>query len=164
MTHGCKVSKALESFVEPEEKAHGRIESRYTDVFDASHFLSKWPEWLTINQIIRVRRTRTSTQKGQLKTSETITYYASNTPMKADLYAKIIREHWFIENKLHYVRDVAFKEDKKPKRVGALNYAVLLSAALNILRIQKCENISGQLYINSMNFNKMFSGLSDLVA
>jgi predicted transposase YbfD/YdcC len=162
--HGCKVGKALESFVEPEEKAHGRIESRCTDVFEAADFLSKWPEWLAIKQIIRVKRTRTTTQKEQLKTSETITYYASNTVMKADLYAKTIREHWFIENKLHYVRDVAFREDRTPKRVGALNYAVLLSAALNILRIQKCENISGQLFINSMNFKKMFNRFSNLVA
>ena len=84
--------------------------------------------------------------------------------MDANLYAKIIREHWFIENKLHHVRDVAFKEDKAPKRVGALNYAVLLSTALNILRIQKCKNINGQLYINPMDFNRMLNYLVELVA
>jgi predicted transposase YbfD/YdcC len=162
--HGCRVSAALESFVEPEAKAHGRIESRCGDVFDASDFLSKWPEWSAIKQIIRIKRTRAIIKKGQLKTSVTIAYYASNAIMDANLYAKIIREHWFIENKLHHVRDVAFKEDKAPKRVGALNYAVLLSTALNILRIQKCKNINGQLYINSMDFNRMLNYLVEIVA
>ncbi|MBE0361854.1 hypothetical protein PULV_a4259 [Pseudoalteromonas ulvae UL12] len=44
--------------------------------------------------------------------SYTSHFYVSSLAVKPELVAKVIREHWHIENRLHWVLDVVFKEDK----------------------------------------------------
>ena len=61
------------------------------------------------------------------------------------------REHWSIENKDHYVRDVAMKEYLSRIRINAHVFAKLRGFALNILRKNDVDNISHELYKNSMN-------------
>jgi hypothetical protein len=61
-------------------------------------------------------------------------YYLSRLPPDAVLLAQAIREHWSVENRLHRVLDVHFREDASPVRVGdgARNFAVLWHRALNL--------------------------------
>lgn len=63
-------------------------------------------------------------------------YYLSSLDQDADKTANAIRSHWHIENKLHWVLDVAFREDgSQIKRDnGASNLAVIRHAALNFFR------------------------------
>jgi len=154
--HGCNRFQALESHDDPWSKGHGRLEQRTCQVFDTSLMLKKWPEWKDVKRVIKVQRQRERLSMKRQCVTE-ISYYGSNLELSAKEFAKIIREHWWCENKNHYVKDTAFREDGTRKRVGAFNFAVLLSMALNILRINKSKNIRGDLYINTMNFDKMIS-------
>jgi len=70
---------------------------------------------------------------------------------------QIIINHWGIENKNHYVRDVSLQEDASRIRVNAYNLSVLRSLALNILRKNGVSNIKGELYENSIHWTRVFN-------
>jgi len=57
---------------------------------------------------------------------------------------KLWREHWHIENKLHYVRDVTFKEGKSQVRTGKIPQvmAALRNAAISLMRMSGATNIA----------------------
>ena len=57
---------------------------------------------------------------------------------------KLWREHWHIENKLHYVRDVTYKEDKSQVRKGKIPQvmAALRNAAITLMRVEGATNIA----------------------
>jgi hypothetical protein len=57
---------------------------------------------------------------------------------------KLWREHWHIENKLHWVRDVTFDEDRSQVRVGHIPQvmAALRNTAISLLRVWGAENIA----------------------
>jgi len=63
-------------------------------------------------------------------------YYISSLQVKPEDFQKAIRSHWSIENKLHWVLDVAFSEDASRKRQGnsAQNFSILKKIALNLLK------------------------------
>ena len=160
--HGCKRFKPLDRQEDPWEKGHGRIEQRTYEVFDTAKMLKKWPEWGQVKRVIRVERKRE--RLGERSASETeVSYYGSNQKLSAKEFAKLIREHWWCENKNHYPKDTAFNEDGTTKRVGAFNFSILVSLALNILRINKSTNIRGDLYLNAMDFNRMMNMVNPFV-
>ena len=80
--------------------------------------------------------------KNSTKPTETFTrYFISSCDETEAFFQKSIRSHWAIENKLHWVLDVAFGEDASRKRKGnaAQNYSLLLKIALNLLKNEKTE-------------------------
>lgn len=156
VVHGCGRSKPVDCHEEPWEKGHGRLEKRKYEVFDASEMLEKWPEWKEVRWIIRVERHRERLGKKGVNERE-ISYYGANCQRTAKEFGQAIRNHWWCENKNHYPKDTAFNEDGTTKRVGAFNFSVLVSIALNIMRINKSENIRGDLYLNTMNFDRMMN-------
>ncbi len=113
------------------EKNRGREETRTTSIFMP---LNNLPDgWPTLNRIVFVQREFTS--KG--KHHKTDSYYI--TDLKADdakYIAEGIRGHWYIENKLHYTKDVSMREDKtstKDKK-AASNLAIFRDVVFNILK------------------------------
>ena len=62
-----------------------------------------------------------------------------------------IRQHWGIENRSHYVRDVTFGEDQSRIRSKPAQFARLRSFALNILRANGTTNVNRELYLNAVN-------------
>ena len=70
-------------------------------------------------------------------------YYISSLPAKAALLGRTVRAHWGIENSMHRVLDLAFREDDCRIRIGEAprNFAVLRRIALNLLKNDKSTKL-----------------------
>lgn len=101
------------------------------------------------------------TRSGQWKRRFDTAYYVATTLEQAQGYAQIIRGHWGIENRNHYVRDVTLKEDASRIRRNPGIFARLRSFTLNILRNNHITNVSEALYDNALCLNnlKAYRGL-----
>jgi len=163
---GCKqvvdkIKKSKDKYIS-KEKNRNRKETRKVETFTSLRYFPKkikkgWGKYLKM--IIKVTRTRKTfnTKKKQWIDSSEISYYVSTIKLTAKQSAKAVRQHWGIENRNHYVRDVAMKEDKSRIRVMADMFVRLRSFALNILRVNKVENISQELYRNCLNIDRIFN-------
>lgn len=120
-----------------DNKGHGRVEVRrcWTMNIDAECG-APFDQWTALNGIVRVETQRTLGGKTSLEQRHYITSRCDFSPKDA-LAAS--RSHWGIENQLHWVLDVAFREDDCRVRVGnaAENFAVIRHVALNLLRAAK---------------------------
>lgn len=140
---------------EPYVKEHGRIEARTAKVFPAESLGEKWHHVESVIKIERERmvlNTKTATWIDKGETS----YYISTTIPSATKANEAVRGHWGIENKNHYVKDVSMKEDFSRIRVNPQNIARLRSFALNIMRHNNVKNISAELFLNVLDFGKLF--------
>ncbi len=113
------------------EKSRGRKEQRTVEVFLSP--VSGVEEWKGLQRIIHVKRQ--TTRKG--RTSSTDSYYITSLNIDdAKEFAKGIREHWSIENRLHWVKDVIQHEDDAgiKKGNGIETLSLLKNIAINICR------------------------------
>jgi predicted transposase YbfD/YdcC len=115
-----------------EGRAHGRDEVRVVRAMPIGqlpeHLRAPWCDLKTIVQVERVRVTDSvSLQRA---------YYITSHPARAKDLARRIRDHWKIENELHYCLDVTFGEDRRPIRsqYGAENFALVTRFALSLLK------------------------------
>lgn len=117
------------------DKDHGRIEIREYWVTSEIEWLESKPEWKGLQSICMVKSTRTI---GEEQTTET-RFYIYSLPPEAKRVGEAIRSHWGIENSLHWVLDMAFREDgcRKRKDNAAENFSVLRRIALNLLKQEK---------------------------
>lgn len=118
-------------------------------------------DWAScIQTVVQVQR---STDVFDTKTKQYINrqetaFYLSNYNLEnAEVSSRYVVQHWGIENKNHYVRDVSLQEDASRIRKNPYNLSVLRSTAMNILRKNKVLNIKGELYENSLQWTKVFS-------
>ncbi|MEG4841494.1 ISAs1 family transposase [Microcoleus sp. B9-D4] len=91
--------------------SHGRNIVRKVSVFDIPPMVSQSFEkskWSKITSLIKVEISGTRGKKDY----EHLAYYISSLSVPAEIFASKIRGHWLIENQLHWVKDVFFKEDK----------------------------------------------------
>jgi len=71
--------------------------------------------------------------------------------VSAEIFASKIRGHWLIENQLHWVKDVVFKEDIWPRHnyIGVTNLSLLTTIALNLYRFLGFLSLTcGQRWLN----------------
>ena len=123
------------------DKGHGRIESRECWVTtDIKWLTDLHPHWSTIKSIIKIKSTREI--KG--KTSSENRYYISSLTLEPPRILKAIRDHWGIENSLHWVLDMSFNEDySRIRKENAPHVmAIFRHVALNLLRTAKKERQS----------------------
>jgi predicted transposase YbfD/YdcC len=116
-------------------KGHGRIEIR--ECWTTAHpeylqALYKPEQWAGLQSVIKVCAERRLEEKTETKTR----YYISSLPGDAKQLLNAIRTHWHIENRLHWVLDLTFREDESRIRKGngAQNMAILRQMALNLLK------------------------------
>ena len=111
---------------------HGRVETRRYDVIGAIGWLDPANKWRGLAAIGRVVSERTVSK---VKSREA-RYYILSRRFTAKEFAKVSRNHWGIENSLHWILDVAFREDECRVHAGyaAENFTVLRHIALNLLK------------------------------
>lgn len=136
---GVKLSEAASSLVccQTVEKDHGRLEIRR--YYQSGHLgwfadLDKWEGLRSVGAVESIR------EVDGKKTVEW-RYYLASLPPDAQLFARAVRSHWGVENKVHWVMDVIFREDQSRARAGyaAENLATLRRLALNMLRKEQTK-------------------------
>jgi predicted transposase YbfD/YdcC len=124
-------SESIDRYKSRPENDHGRIETR--EILTASaDWLEKKGDWADIHTIIRYRCTR---ETNGVKTVS-IRHYISSFDTNAEGFLGIIRGHWSVENQLHWMLDVVFREDgsRARKDNSPLNLNVLRKIALSVLK------------------------------
>lgn len=133
------------------ERGHGRQVRRTIKVLDTP-VLPGWPEFTGVAQVAQLRRTVT---RGGKKTIEVVYLITSATHHDAPpaVLATWIQGHWSIENKLHWVRDVVFDEDRSQVRSANAPQvmASLRNTAISILRLAGWTSITAALRHHARN-------------
>jgi predicted transposase YbfD/YdcC len=116
------------------EEGHGRSEARETFVAPAPQAIVASGAWPGLATVVLVIRRCVDHATG--KSSEEVRYFLSSLPAKVKRLAGAVRQHWGIENGLHWVLDVAFNEDRMRQRDrnGVENLALLNRLAVSLLR------------------------------
>lgn len=133
--HFAKVNCTTAAMV---NKGHGRIEIRHCWAIsgeESLQFLRDYQAWPKLRTLVRIDSER--------RLGERITrhsrYYISSLPNDAEHLLQVKRSHWAIENGLHWVLDIAFREDDSRVRKGhgAHNLALFRHMAVNLLKQEK---------------------------
>lgn len=114
---------------------HGRIETRKYTITSASGWLQGKENWVGLKCIGMVE----SIREIDGKCSYEKRYYISSLDCNAEKFGNAVRRHWGIENSVHWVLDIAFREDESRIRKGAApeNFGAIRHIALNLLRNNK---------------------------
>jgi predicted transposase YbfD/YdcC len=125
-------------------KGHGRLEVREHWVLSDPAILAylreqvvDWPGLQAVGMVQAQRHFADGTATQQTR------YYLLSTPLSAESFGLAVRHHWGIENQVHWLLDVAFREDESRVRLGdgAENFAVLRRLALHLLKQETTTRI-----------------------
>ncbi len=116
---------------------HGRIEiRRHTVCHDVGWLLSdrRYPDEVAFPGLAAIGMVETEVERGG-KSGRERRYYLASAQLDAGTFARAVRGHWGIENRLHWVLDVVFRDDLARLRTGhgPQNMAVVKHMALNLL-------------------------------
>ena len=114
------------------EADHGRIETRTATISTEIDWLQQqhqWPGLQAIGKVVRVRET-------DAKTTTETAYYLLSRPLAPERFNQVVRQHWGVENRLHWRLDVIMNEDQDRTRLGhgPHNLAVLRHMAINAMQ------------------------------
>jgi len=111
---------------------HGRIETRTTTVIHDVAWLRQRHDWPGLNAVVMVESSREIAGKVERETR----FYITSLVLLASLLGPIIRSHWAIENSLHWVLDMVFRDDECRVRTShaPANFTTLKHMAHNLIR------------------------------
>jgi predicted transposase YbfD/YdcC len=120
--------------------SHGRIEEREVFVSNEIDWLPMKDDWSGLQSLVMILSRRTN--NGSTSTERRL--FISSLEPNAKLFNKAIRMHWGIENKVHWVLDVNFREDESQIHTGhaAENLSIMKRLSINILRLSEDEKTS----------------------
>jgi predicted transposase YbfD/YdcC len=139
----CEAAAPSSSVKTVDRNKRNRHETRTIRVFDATAAVVE-TEWeshvaaiIQVERDVIVRQAATGLWKRSLETS----VYLSNRSVTAKIAADAIRNHWGIENRSHYTRDVTFREDASRIRTNPGIFARLRTISYNVLRCNQSETM-----------------------
>lgn len=117
------------------EKNHGRVEVRHCWTIDypsLAGVLQGADKWQNLTTLVKVRAERYIGDKHSVEDR----YFIASYQDSAASFLQHVRQHWHIENSLHWVLDIAFREDdcRIRRGNGPQNFAILRHIALNLLK------------------------------
>ena len=155
-----KAGRSDSAYLKQEEKSHSSlITYEYFQTSDIKWY-SEYKEWEGLNSFGMVKKTI-------IKDSQTTVeqrYYISSLYIDIDLFSRSIREHWSVENKLHWHLDFTFREDKNTtqNKKALMNLQLINKFCLAILsKVKSRYNMSLKKirYKLSINFEQEFIAL-----
>lgn len=134
------------AYVEELDKGHGRLETRRYWHSGQLEWFAERSAWEGLQSVGVVEAVRE--RNGQSSVERR--YYLSSLGVDVKRFARAVRSHWSIENQLHWVMDVNFKEDQSRARSGyaAENLATLRRWALNLIKAdqqKKKRSLKGRM-------------------
>ncbi len=148
-------TEAAKSVASEQDNSHGRSVLREVQVFKPSaKLVAKYPKLTTVG---KVERTGIRNKK---PFSETV-YYLSSRDWSASNLLDATRGHWQIENGLHWVKDVTFKEDNPVRRGGhaPVNWAILNTFCITLARRQGVRTVPQALRSWANKIQEVFNFL-----
>ena len=114
---------------------HGRIETRTVTVFHDIGWLQDSHQWPGLKSVVMVESERETNGKAETETR----FYITSLTLLANAVGPMIRSHWMVENGLHWVLDMIFRDDDCRVRIdnAPFNLAIVKHIALNVLRTGK---------------------------
>jgi predicted transposase YbfD/YdcC len=111
---------------------HGRIETRDITVIHDMGWLQKDHQWPGLNSVVMVESGREISGKIEYETR----FYITSLVLVASLIGPLIRDHWSVENSLHWVLDMIFRDDECRLRTehAPANFTTIKHMALNLIR------------------------------
>jgi predicted transposase YbfD/YdcC len=147
------------AYAETCDLGHGRREVRRLWISTDTQWLPKAATWVDLSSIVMIEHER-HTQSGMSREQR---FYISSLEVEPHEMLRIIRAHWGIENQVHWVLDVVFREDENRIRRdhGGQNMAVLRQLALNLLRKDETKRLSLRMKRKRAGWDDAF--LADVV-
>ena len=137
--------KSCQAFHHTTDFGHGRIEERKCSIITDLNLILEKESWTNFNAIVRIDSRRFIKKTAENK-EETRYYIAS--AIDVEKISQAIRNHWGIENKVHWCLDMVFGEDSSSKRekFSAQNFSLINKIALNLIRKNKENDINSKRF------------------
>ncbi|MEM7064545.1 MAG: ISAs1 family transposase [Cyanobacteria bacterium P01_B01_bin.77] len=136
-----------------QDRSHGRDITRTVSVLPLPSTIDS--AWVGLASVIKVERVG---RRGHTPFSETL-FYISSLNADAMTLAQRIRHHWHVENRLHWPKDVVFKEDHVPVCDGhaITNFGILRTIAINLFRRHGFDSITHDIRLLAHDVETLFS-------
>ncbi len=141
------------------EKGHGRIEERHYYLFRNLDWFQNKKQWTGLSGLLMIESRRTDI-KSNTETSAEIRLYITSAQGSVEEIAQASRSHWGIENNLHWVLDVGFREDQWLTRLDmeSVNLSQLRRLSANLLKLDESKmSIQRKRYRCSLDLKYMES-------
>lgn len=128
-----------------EDSGHGRIEKRVCELLSGAQVIERVRHknnWIELSTVVRVTAIRTDKKTGE--TSKAIRYYiCSLEHPRARRIQQAVRQHWGVENGLHWSLDMALNEDQSRARTdhAPANMSLLRHIVLNVVRMDETRKV-----------------------